>query len=641
MLGPGGPRLKPCLLNWTWEQTPSILDVASELARSPATPLTLEALYLAVVLAAALVLFYTAWIRLDLTALLVMVALVLPWRPGDDGRLHGILDPYQGFAGFGSPAVIMLAGMFVLSAAMVRTGAAPLMGERILRAGSGSLWRLQLTVLVSVCLFSSVVSNTTTVLIGLPLVLSICKERGYPPEKLLMPLAFASLLGGQWTLIGTRSNILLSDYLQSQTGTGLGFFQFTPVAAVILVVSLAFFFTVGRRLLPAGKAKTSLAERYDVTEYLTEVMANPGSDMVGRTLAQLALQEKHDVTILQVIRGDEYRPPTPWLKIQAGDVFVVQGQISRITSLLEKGGVSFKEEMRLGDKTLRSVDLVMIEAVVAPRSELEGRRLDEVDLRERYGLSVLAIGRRGQRLEGRPQTQELRFGDALLLVAHRAEIDHLRKDPNLVLVDTRSMPFTGRTKALWVVGLVGMIAATSASGRLEPAFVIPLAAVLAIVTRCVSMREAYEAIDWRTLVVVGGMIPFGTALSVTGTDMALANAVIETFHGAGPQMLLAGTCALVLLMTQLIGNAAVAVIFAPICFSLANASGSNPVPFLLGAAICASASFMTPVAHESTILVMGPGGYSFRDYTRLGTPLAILTWAVTVFVLPLIYPLSG
>jgi di/tricarboxylate transporter len=190
------------------------------------------------------------------------------------------------------------------------------------------------------------------------------------------------------------------------------------------------------------------------------------------------------------------------------------------------------------------------------------------------------------------------------------------------------------------VALVAMIAATSASGLLEPAFVIPLAAVLAVATRCLSMREAYEAIDWRTLVVVGGMIPFGTALAVTGTDEVLAGAVNGAMGGAGPQMLLAGTTAIVLLMTQLIGNAAVAVIFAPVCYNLAVASGSDPVPFLLGAAMCASASFMTPVAHESTILVMGPGGYSFKDYTKLGTPLALITWIVTVFVLPIVYPLT-
>jgi di/tricarboxylate transporter len=602
--------------------------------------LTPEALYLAVVLALALVLFYTAWIRLDLTALLVVLALVLPWKLGEDGRLHGILTPAQGFNGFGSTAVIMLAGMFVLSAAMVRTGAAPLLGEKILRAGSGSLWLLQLTVFVSVTLFSSVVSNTTTVLIGLPLVLAICKERGYPAQKLLMPLAFASLLGGQWTLIGTRSNILLSEELHRRMGEGLGFFEFTPVAAVILLVSLVFFFTIGRYLLPSGEGAESLAERYDVTEYLTEVMAGAGSDMVGKTIAQLELQEKNDVTLVQIIRGNEYRPPTPWLKIQEGDVFVVQGQISKITSLLEKGGLQFKEELQLGDKTLRSVDLVMIEAVVAPRSELEGRRLEDIDFQERYGLSVLAIGRRGHRLEGRPQAQELKFGDALLLVAHQQEIEHLRGDPNLVLVESRSMPFIGRTKALWVTGLVAMIAVTSAAGWLQPAFVIPLAAVLAIATGCVNMREAYEAIDWRTLVVVAGMIPFGAALEVTGTDETLAQAVIETFRGAGPQVLLAGVMALVLLMTQLIGNAAVAVIFAPVCYNLALAAGADPKAFLLGAAMCASASFMTPVAHESTILVMGPGGYSFKDYTKLGTPLAVITWIVTVFVLPLIYPLT-
>ena len=594
-----------------------------------------EAIYLAAVLAAALVLFYTGWVRMDLTALLVTLALVLPWKSDGLGGLEGILTPTQGFSGFGNTAVIMLAGMFVLSAAMVRTGAAPLLGEKILRAGSSSLGLLQFTVIVSVALFSSVVSNTTTVLIGLPLVLSICKEKGYPPQQLLMPLAFASLLGGQWTLIGTRSNILIHDALRSYTGEGLSFFVFTPVAAVVLVASLIFFFLVGRRLLPSSALEESLAERYEVTEYLTEVMANAGSDMVGKTLAQLELENKFDVQILQIIRGDEYRPATPWLKVQAGDVFVVQGQISHITGMLEKGGLAFKEELTLGDKTLRSVDLVMIEAVVAPRSELEGKRLEEVDLQERYGLSVLAIGRRGHRLEGRPQAQRLKFGDSLLLVAHQAEVTRLRNDPNLVLADTHSMPYMGRAKALLVMGLVAMIAITSASNFLEPAFAIPLAAVLAVMSGCISMRESYEAVDWKTIVVVGGMIPFGTALAVTGTDQLLAEAVLTTFDGLGPRTLLAGTMALVLVMTQLIGNAAVAVIFGPVCYNLAVAAGAEPMPFMLGTAICASASFMTPVAHESTIIVMGPGGYSFRDYAKLGTPLTVITWLVTVFALPL------
>jgi di/tricarboxylate transporter len=254
--------------------------------------LTPEAVFLAALLVVALVLFYTGWVRMDLTALLVTLAMIAPWRPDGEGGLRGILTAGQGFSGFGNTAVIMLAGMFVLSAAMVRTGAAPLMGEKILRAGSSSLPLLQLTVLVSVALFSSVVSNTTTVLIGLPLVLSICKERGYSPQQLLMPLAFASLLGGQWTLIGTRSNILLHDALEGYTGEGLSFFVFTPVAAMVLLVSLVFFFTFGRRLLPSTAAEESLAERYDVTEYLTEVMAGAGSDMIGKTMAQLELEQR-------------------------------------------------------------------------------------------------------------------------------------------------------------------------------------------------------------------------------------------------------------------------------------------------------------------------------------------------------------
>lgn len=602
--------------------------------------MTAEAIFLAVLLGAALVLFYTGWLRIDLTALLVLLALVLPWRLDEEGRPVGILEPEAAFSGFGSPAVIMVASMFVLSAAMVRTGAAPLIGERLLRAGARSLGGLQATVLVAVTLFSSVINDTTTVLIWMPLVLEVCRQHGHAPSKVLMPLAFASLLGGQWTLIGTRSNILVSDFLRSATGEGLGFFTFTPVAAAVFVVVLVFFMLVGRRLLPTIEEGVSLARRYEVTEYLTEIMATPGSTMVGRSLAELPLPAEREVTILQVIRGDEYLPPSPWLRIAEGDVFVIQGRISEITALLEQTNLQFKEELKLGERTLRSVDLMLAEAVVPPLSDLVGRRLEELDLPSRYGLSILAIGRRGEVLHGRLHAQELETGDSLLLVAHATQMDRLREDPDLVVLESYRRPPIGRQRALIVLGLLVSIALFSATGLLSPAVVIPAAAVTAILTRCISLRGAYEAIDLRTLVILGGMIPYGIALEETGTAAALARWVGTALEGAGPHVLLAVLLLAVVVFTQLIENAAVAIIFAPVAYELAVTAGADPLPFLLGTAICTSSSFMTPVAHESTILVMAPGRYAFRDYLRVGTPLAFITWAVTVLVLPRIYPLT-
>ncbi len=598
-----------------------------------------ESIYLLCVIAAALASFYRGWVRTDVTALLVMLALMMPWRPSESGALLPILAPHEAFRGFGSQALVMVAAMFVLSAAMVRTGAARLLGGAVVAAGARSELALQMTLLVVVTLFSAFVNDTTTVLVWMPILLTVCRHRGHAPSRVLLLLGYASLLGGQWTLIGTRSNIVVSDYLRERTGEGLGFFAFTPVAACVWVAVLAYIFLWGRRALPAGKTDSSLAERYDVTEFLTEVMTTAGSELVGATIAELDFPGKHDVSLLQVIRNEEHLPPSPWLRIAAGDVLVVQARISKIARLLGQPGMELKEELTIGDKTLRSVDLRMVEALVAPNSDLIGRSLDAMDFRRIYGLSVLAVGRHGRPLTGSPTAHKLHFGDSLLLVGHAAEIARLRRNPNLLLLESRHLPPFGIGKAALSLALLGFVAASAASGLLEPGFAVVLAAVLAILCRLVGIREAYESFDLQALVVVGAMIPYGFALEKTGTAHDLAMWVTGSFASLGPHALLAALLLLTLLVTQVIENAAAAIILAPVGYELALSSGANPMPFLLGVAICTSAAFMTPVAHESTLLVMGPGGYRFRDYLRLGTPLAVITWLVTVAVLPWLYPL--
>lgn len=602
--------------------------------------MTAEAAFLVVVLLAALVLFYTGWVRPDVTALLVMLSMILPWRAGPDG-MTGILSVQEGFSGFGSPAVIMVASMFVLSAAMVRTGAAQLIGGRVLAAGAATELRFQVTVLGVVTLFSAFVNDTTTVLVWMPMVLAICRERGYAPSRVLLLLAYASLLGGQWTLIGTRSNLVISDYLRARTGEGLSFFGFTPVAVAIWLAVLGAFLLFARRLLPSGGRGASMAERYEVQEYLTEAMASPDSELIGKSLAELDLRSRHDVTVLQVVRGKQVLPPSPWLRLQPEDVLIVQGRITKITELLSSPGLQVREELALDEKTLRSADLRMAEAVVAPNTELVGRSLGALEFHRSHGISVLAIRRRGHSVPGRLLNVRLQAGDALLLVGHASEIDRLRLDPAWLLLESRALPAIGKLRAYVVLALMACMVGASVSGLLSPSIVIPLVAVAAILLRCVGMRDAYESIDLAALVVVGGMIPFGLALEKTGSAHALAQLVADGLDGMPPVLLFAAVMLLAVLGTQLIENAAVAIVLAPVAYELAVSSGAEPVPYLLGLAICVSSAFLTPVAHESTILVMGPGGYRFRDYLRLGLPFAVLTWLVTVVVVPWLYPLGG
>ncbi|MFY9345906.1 MAG: SLC13 family permease [Planctomycetota bacterium] len=600
--------------------------------------MTAESVYLAAVLLLALVSFWLQRIRPDLTALLVMLSLLVPWRLTADG-LQAILTPAQAFHGFGSPALVMVASMFVLSGAMVHTGAAQLLGARLLAAGARDELRFQLTVLTLVTAFSAVVNDTTTVLVWMPPVMAICRERGYAPSRVLILVAFGSLLGGQWTLIGTRSNVILSDWLREQTGAGLGFFAFTPVAVAVFAACALWFVLVGRRFLPAAVAHPTLESRYEVAEFLTETMAEPGSQFVGRTLAELDLATR-EVTVLQVIRGKEFLPPSAWLRIQANDVLVIQGRITAITDALQQG-LSVKEELRLDDKTLRSADLRMVEAILPPDSDLLHRSLRDLDFHHRYGVSALAISRAGRSLRERPLAEPLRAGDSLLLVGHEAELQRLRHNPNLLLLESRPLPATRRRPAFIVLAIMAAMVLASATGLLAPAVAIPAAALAAVLAGTIGMRSAYEAIDLQPLVIVGAMIPFGDALQRTGTAQWLADGAAAACGQDSPQLLLATLLAFAVLLTQVIENAAVAAILAPIAFEVARSGGCRPEPFLLGVAICVSAAFVTPIAHESTILVMGPGRYRFRDYVVLGLPFAVLTWLVTVLVLPWWMPLRG
>lgn len=600
--------------------------------------MTAESLYLAIVLALALWSFWLQRLRPDVTALLVMLSLLLPWRPTGNG-LRSILTPTEAFHGFGSTAVIMVASMFVLSAAMVRTGAAQLIGGRLLAAGASSELRFQLTVLLLVTAFSALVNDTTTVLVWMPPVMAICRERGYSPSRVLMLLAFASLLGGQWTLIGTRSNVILSDYLAARDGTGLGFFAFTPVAFAVFGACVAWFVLVGRHFLPAAGTNPTLESRYEVAEFLTETMAEPGSSFVGKTLAEIDLGSR-DITVLKVIRGREFLPPNGHLRVQPHDVLVIQGRITAITDALQQG-LSVKEELQLDDKTLRSADLRMVEAILPPDSELLHHSLRDLDFHRLYGVSPLAISRAGRSLRDRPLAEPLKGGDSLLLVGHEAELQRLRLNPNLLLLESRPLPVGRRTQAWLVLGLMVAMVVCTATGLLAPAVAIPLAAMAAVLTGCVGIRSAYEAIDLQAIVIVGAMIPFGAALQSTGTAQRFAEVVVAALPADSPHLLLAFVLAMAIVLTQVIENAAVAVVLAPLAHELATTAGCRPMPFVLGVAICVSAAFVTPVAHESTILVMGPGRYRFRDYVVLGLPFAVLTWLVTTLLVPVLLPLRG
>lgn len=596
---------------------------------------------LVLILAAAVVSFWTRRIPHDLTAVLVLIAIIVPWPHPQEGW-RPILEPAEGFAGFGSSAVVMIVAMFVFGGALVRTGAAESFGMRLFRSVASSEWKFQAAILAATTGCSMFVNDTTVVLVFLPIIVTICRERDLPLSRYLIFAAYGSLLGGQWTLIGTRSNVLISEFTRAATGDGLGFFDFTPVAAVIFGLAAMYLIGPGRRLLPAVDAGDTATDDGPADEhraYLNEVEVTAESAFVGRTVAQLGWEDREDLDVVEVLRGDGRLPD--WARLAAGDVMIVRARARALQDLLKTPDVQFKEELKIDRASLQSVNLVTVEALVAPLSSYRGRTFATVDLQDGYGFTTMGVARSGSSARRRPAELPLRFGDYLLLLGNIDDLPRLRANRDLILLGERPIPALGRRKAAITVGLLAAVIGVSISGLLGPPVAMTIAAALAILLGCISLRGAYESIDWSTIITLGGMLAYGIALERSGAAEAAARLLVAALAGASPIFLLGGLLLIAVLLTQLIENAAVAVVLAPVALEVAAATGADPRPFMVGLAVTVSSGFCTPVAHESTILVVGPGGYRFRHYLQLGSVVALATWVVATVLTPVIWPFAG
>ncbi len=593
-----------------------------------------EFMIIGLLVCGALYLFWTQKLRTDITALLVMLLLALPW-PRANGEWAGILSPQEAFAGFGSVAVIMVTAMFVFGAAMVRTGAAEMIGGRLFRACAHDELLFQVAVLSVAAAFSMFINETTIVLVFMPVVLGVCKERDLSPTRYLLCVAYGAALGGQWTLIGTRSNIIVSEALRQRTGHGIGFFDFTPIAAAVFAGCAIYFFLIGRRFLPEVKVQS--LEQEVGKEYLTEVMVTPQSSTVGLTLDQLDWAKRQDITIVGVIREGERMPPNGWMKMHSGDALIMQGAVPTIGTLLKSADFKFMEEVKIGEKTLRSLDLITVEALLSPNSRYTGRTMQQTNFGRDYGFSVLGISRHGQAIQERPSATRLEYGDSLLLLGHNSGLERLERNPNLILLSQRHFPTSGRKQAFLTMLLLATVIATAITGVLSPALSIPLAAVGVLLLGCVKVTDTYKSVDWQAVVTVGGMMSVGLALVKTGAATALAHVIVANFQWAGADLILGVLLAFTVALTQIIENAAAAIILAPIAYQIAREGHADPKPFMVGLAICISTSFCTPIAHETTMLVMGPGRYRFKDYLSIGSGMAVIAWLIATLVTPLIW----
>jgi len=597
--------------------------------------MTVHAAVTLAVLGGAVLLFLSDRVRPDLVALLVVAAL----------GLSGVLSPTEAFSGFGSPAVAVIVAIFVLAEALRFTGVTDRVGTLLLRlAGTGER-RLVMVVMLAGAFLSLFMNNTAAASLLLPAASSAGRRAGVSLSRLLMPLAFATILGGTATLF-TTTNLVVAGILKDAGYAPYGLLDFAPVGLPLVVVGVAYMGLWGVRLLPrqspADLARTTegdLLGVYRLGERLFRARVLPGSPLEGKSLADAAFREACGSTVVAIDRRDRVTlSPAPDAVLHEGDVLLLEGRREEFDEVARWGCLEVLEEAP--ERALESETVAVVEAVLSPRSGLIGQTLTTAHFREKYGMTALALWRAGTPTRTGIREMELQFGDALLLQGPRERLGVLRAEPDLIVLDAGVAEPRSPEKGRLAVAIV-LLTLLAAALEWPPTSLAMLAGALALIlVRVIPADAAYQAIEWRTIFLVAGMLPVSVAMARSGAADFLADALLRGLGGAGPLVLVCGVFGLAALLAQAMSGTAVAAVVAPVAILAAQRLGADPRAVAMAVVLGASMAFPTPLGHPVNLLVMGPGGYRFRDFLVVGIPLALLLFGVTAALLPVFWPLT-
>ncbi len=591
------------------------------------SPMSTDQWILTGLLVGTLGLFLWGKLRPDLVALIALVLAVAAQ----------LVPASKAFIGFGHPAVITVAAVLIVSQGLASSGVVT-WATRPIQGLADRPWALLVGLTVTVTVLSAFINNVGALALLLPVTLRLSRESGRPPSFFLMPLAFGSLLGGMTTLIGTPPNLIVAGFRADALGEPFGLFDFTPVGGLVALGGVSFMVLWGWRLVPERAARVGSAELMKVGPYLTEISIPEDSDAADRTLADLGFE---DVQVHAIVRASERIPaPNARRKVRAGDLLVLSGESEAIEKLVQERRFKLlgPDEDEL-TQTLENEDTVLMEAVVRPGSRLLGRTAKQLDLRGRYAIHLLGIAREGARLRGRVANTRFNQGDVLLVQGTRDVLASELSDLGTLPLAERELSLGQKSKArtasiLFLLGL-GSVALFGAPAPI--AFVAT--AVAMIVTRVLSIRQAYGAVDGSVIVLLGAMIPIGLAIETSGLANLIAEGTVSLGASAPGWVVLAAVMIVSMFLSDLVNNAAAAVMMCPIALAAARGLEANPDPFLLSVAIGTSCAFLTPVGHQSNLLVMGPAGYRFGDYWRVGLVLEAIIVLIAVPALTLFWPL--
>lgn len=593
--------------------------------------MTLDQILISGLLVAALVLFVLGRPRYDLVALTALVA----------GVVLGLVPADKAFSGFGHDAVITVAAVLAISRALSLTGALEPLTSLVRRASGSTV-----THILALCGVGAVISafmnNVGALALLMPIAIQSSTRAGRSPAAVLMPLAFATVLGGMVTLIGTPPNLIVSGFRDQAVGQPFGLLDFAWVGLPVAAAGLVYIAILGWRLIPGDRlGKGAAAELMEVSAYVTELTVQAGSALIDKTVGDAeGMWKDSDLTVIGLIRDDRrIFGAMARQRIAAGDVLLVRGESEAITKRARAAGLEFAASERPTAEHLQSQDVVMAEAVVGAASSLIGRHAGELGLRETYGINLLALSREGAAIRSRLSRVRMATGDVLLLQGDARRLQAVMADLGCLPLVEREILKQNQRRGLLALGLFACGIALAASGLLPTAIAFSLVVLGLVVSRALPTRELYTGIEWPVIVLLGAMIPLGSALESTGVTGLIAEGIVGMAGDVPVWVLLGALLVVTMTMSDILNNAATAVIMAPISIAVAQGLQVSPDPFLMAVAIGASSSFLTPIGHQNNALVMGPGGYHFGDYWRVGLPLEIVVAVVSVPLLLLFWPL--
>ena len=583
---------------------------------------------IAVVLSIALVavaLFATEKLPMDIVALLVLTGLAIT----------GLVDTGQALSGFSNPATITVAAMFVLAAGLQNSGALSGIGNLLGRAKSP--FQFLLILFAVLAMIAPFVNNTAVVAVFMPIVMAATANIGMSASKALIPLSYVSQMAGVCTLVGTSTNLLVNGMARDLGHRGFSMFEFTSLGVICMAAGCLYLLTIGRWLLPETRG-SELVEHYELGKYITELRVMPESSLIGTSVGEAKLSEEFGVYVLELLRGNEKVWSPKSQTLQEGDVLLARGDWSQLDELRREAGLEVNAEFKLKQRSFEEVDQVLAEVMIAPRSRVIGSTLGMLDPGWHHNTTSLGIHRRGHILREELRNVRLRVGDILLILIPESEMPALRQDRNVIVLSERQPEKPGGWRAPFALVTMALVIGISAIGWAPIAVTALAGAVAMTLAGCLDAEDVYEAIDWRIIILMAGLLPLGVAMSESGAAEFLVQNTIGLVSSMGPLVVLAVLYLMALLLTEFMSNAAAAVLLTPIGVSTASMMNVDATPFLIAVTFAASTSFATPVGYQTNTMVYGAGGYRFSDFVKVGLPLNLIFWVLGVIFIPVFWP---